>query len=437
MEATMRQERLEELLKKKGIGPEGSKSLNEEELKEISILLKEAEVSAVTKATILTAILTLEKNPAEETWSNEIISNPRSHLPEELIPFIDNKTSNPFYSLVNKVISNNNLSEEESAQAMELFFNSEQPGFLKAAFLEAERLKRETFIENKTFFNALFNKIPHLSFSKKVLIDICDNYDGCNRTRNFSVFIAALLASVGIPTYLHGIEKVAPKQGVTSHQILKAASKNPLMTAKEVLADLENPEIGWGYIDQSVFFPELFDLRMVRKEMVKRPFLATFEKLLQPISAKGGNFLVTGYTHPHYRTEVVNQIKEQGKCPKAIVLKGAEGSTQLSLTRNTVCIVFDGKEIVETTVHPSEFGLEPLEIKQDKSLTSEDSLTEGLSALRGEKNYAFENILYTAAIFAVKFQLLENTTAVATLKESLESGKALIHWEIGCSLRKK
>jgi anthranilate phosphoribosyltransferase len=425
----MNQERLEELLKKKGIGPEGSKSLHKEALKEVTVLFQDAQVSLTTKATMLTAILTLEPNPDEEEWIQNLKKNPQ-FLPKELLGFIT-PTNDPFLTIIKKLISMQDLNAEESEQGMDFFFHPESPAYLKGSFLEAERLKRETFVENKVFFESLWKRAKRETIALPVLIDICDSYDGSNRTRNYSIFTACLLASAGFPCLVQGLDKVAPKQGITSHQILKLAGKNPLSELKKAAEDLKDPSIGWAYVDQQVFFPELYAMKVMRKEMVKRPFLATFEKLLQPAQAMGGNYIVTGYTHPHYREELVNQLKEQGECRQALILKGMEGSTHISNSRETASVHFDGKEIKNSTVHPSLFGLTAQEEKQDKTITANMSLEEGLAALKGEANYARENIVYLAALILSKFNLVPIDKVLPFLIEKIDSGKAWKHWEKG------
>lgn len=424
------QERLESLLKKKGIGPEGSKSLNREELTELNSLFAHPGISLTTKATLLTALLLLEPNKEESEWIIYLKENFKKILSEELYGFFL-ETSDPFLSIIKKLISKNELSEEECLKGMDFLLDSKTPEFLKGPFLEGERLKRETFKENQIFFNFLYRKAARIEIDTPLLIDICDSYDGSNRSKNFSLFTAALLASLGYPVIVHGIDEVAPKMGVTSHAILKAADKNPLSEAKQAVANLHNPEIGWAYIDQLVFFPELYNLKRMRKEMVKRPFLATFEKLLQPIKVKSGNYIVTGFTHPHYKEELVKQLKEQGKCNKALILKGVEGSTHMSLAKNTTSILFDGKEIFESIISPQDFNIPALEAKQDKSITANDSLIEGMAALKGEKNYARENILYQALVILTKFNLMDKPTALSNLANNLDSGKAFEHWEKG------
>lgn len=430
------QERLESLLKKKGIGPEGSKSLVKEELKELFTLLLNEDVSMTTKATILTALLLLEPNADEQEWLDILKENPKNFLPPELHGFLL-ETDNPFLKIIQKLIAKEELSAEECEAGMQFLFDPKVPEYLKGPFLEGERLKRESFTENKIFFDFLYNRIRHPKVPTPVLIDICDSYDGSNRSRNFSLFTAALLASAGYPTIVHGIDEVAPKFGYTSHRILELTGKDPFITQEEAVINLENPEIRWAYLDQKIYFEELYALKKMRKEMVKRPFLATFEKLLQPVRAENGNFIVTGYTHPHYKEELVKQLKTQGKCRKALILKGIEGSSHMSLTKNTNAVLFNGSEISETTLSPEEFGIPALEAKQDKSINAIDSFKEGAAALHGEKNYARENILYLSMVILSKFDLKNNSSeAYQMLLNALDSGKALKHWEKGNLLLK-
>lgn len=426
----MVQERLAELLKKKGIGPEGSKSLITEELNELEHLFKSPNASLTTIATMVTALLTLEPTPQEREWIEKVKATPSEFLPDEIVPFFTGNTRDEFHKLILKVIKHENLSKEEAESGIAQLFNIQTPDYLKGAFLESQRLKRETFVENKAFFSGLWNKAERIKTDLPIVIDIADSYDGFNRTSNFSLFTAALLASLDIPCIVHSIDKVAPKEGYTSHQLLKLSGKNPLISLYHAKEALENKSIGFCYVDQQIFLNDLFLLKRMRKEMVKRPFLATFEKLLQPIQSTQGNYLVSGYTHPHYKEEVVKQLKEQGECKMALIFKGLEGSTQLTLSRGSTAIFYDGNEINESLVSPEDFGLSLSENKQDKSIKPEDVLSEGLAALEGKKNYAREAIIYQAAVIITKFNLKQQNDLISVLKQKLDSGDALSRWNM-------
>lgn len=419
----MDQKKLEELLKKKGIGPLGSKSLNTEEVDLVRSSFLVENISLTTKATMLTALLTLEQNSDEAALISNLKSSPGKFLPTELLPYITHETENPFLILINKIISKQDLSEGEASQAMNYFFSEEFPEYMKASFLEAERLKRETFTENQAFFKAMWDKSRRKEVEEIVLIHLCDSFDGSNRTRNYSVFVASLLAAAGFKCILTGIDQVAPKQGITAHQILSHAGKNPLCSFHEAIDELHH--LGWTYLDQKIFLPELYKLKDMRKEMVKRPFLATFEKLLQPVRSLEENYIVTGYTHTHYREELVKQLKAQGKTSKAVILKGMEGNTHLSMTKESVCVQLSGEIITDSTVSPSHYGLAAMEEKQDKGITINESLEEGLAALGDERNYARENILYLSAVILDKFNLCNKHDIIPMMNSFIQNGDAL------------
>lgn len=426
----MKQAQLEELLRKKGIGPEGSKTLNDEELSQLNHLLKAPETSLTTRATLLTALLTLPASEAEKSWLANGYASPEQILPVELLPYFSKSTPHPFWKLIHQLTENKDLSQTEASQGIAYVFDPSVPEFLKASFLEGARLKRETFEENACFFSYLYNKSQRRQTDLPLIIDIADNYDGSNRTRNFSLFTSCLLASAGFPTLVHGLDKVAPKEGHTACQILQAAGKNAFISLDHAHEQLLNKRIGWAYIDQSVSFPELFALKQMRKEMVKRPFLATFEKLLQPIRAQNGNAIVTGFTHAHYRTEVINQLTGQGSCSQALVMKGMEGSSHLSMSKPTVAVLYDGIQISDEPVHPFDFGLAEVEEAQDKNVNALNSLEEGLAALKGEKNMAREKIVYLALVILSKFNLNSSVTK-DTLYQLLDTGNPLQRWYQG------
>src|SRR5690349_3921235 len=98
---TTQQEKLELLLKKKGIGPEGSKSFHNEELTELTPLFLDPTVSLTTKATMLTALLLLKPNPEESIWLEALKKNPETVLQKELLGYIQ-ETNDPFLLLIRK-----------------------------------------------------------------------------------------------------------------------------------------------------------------------------------------------------------------------------------------------------------------------------------------------------------------------------------------------
>ncbi|MCS6823138.1 MAG: hypothetical protein NZ529_02495 [Cytophagaceae bacterium] len=422
--------KLEELLKKKGIGPIASKSLSAEEVNDLDRLMNDPSISLTTKATMLTAMLMLEQNEYERMWVNSKLSS-NQFSDEILWTFITNQLQHPFSKLIHKIISHHELSARECDLCMNYLFDKEIPDFLKASFLQAERLKRETFAENNAFYKFMFNKAQRIEVALPILIDICDAYDGSNRTYNLSLFTAALLASCNVPVVLHGVDCVAPKMGYTHHQILKLAGKNTFKNLESASSDLMNENIRWVYVDQKIFFPELYALKKLRQEMVKRPFIATFEKLLQPICNTNEHCIVTGYTHSHYKSEIPSQLQTQTKCSKALILRGVEGSTHISNSKKTTCVLHKKNAPLSSfDIEPQDFNLPQMQEELNKNVTPEIVLNEAIQALRGKKNYSWYNILYSALVFTTYFDITWITHE--QLMKNMSDGTALRYWERGC-----
>jgi anthranilate phosphoribosyltransferase len=422
--------RLEELLKKKGIGPEGSKSLKQVELFEVEQLFLNETYSLTTRATILTALLMLPPSEAEARWLSQLQKTYTDILPSSLHFMLKHEAaSNSFEKYLCRTIEGKDLNYTEAHEAMILLLTNESvPAFQKGAFLEAQRLKRETFDENKAFFDVLWNYTSRIQTDLPILIDICDNYDGFNRYNNFAPFFAAAIASCGYPCIVHGTDEVAPKFGISSKKIMEACKGNSTKSPEKITAQVTTPSIGWGYINQSDFHAPLYKLKTIRKEMVKRPFLATFEKMMQPIRAKNGNHILTGFTHAHYRTEVAEQLKTQGKSAAAIVVKGLEGSSCPPLNRETIQVIVSGDTITDQQINPKEFLSIDSDQLPSKIITAETTAELGLKALQGERNEAFYQIIYYTSMVITGFKLEAKEIITKKIEENLLSGKVLTHF---------
>lgn len=412
------QELLESLLKHKGIGPEGSKSLQTPELAKLSECLQDQSVSLITRSTMMTAMLALSPNEAEANWIESLKANFKVQLPSDLHWFISGPT-NALQSLIQKTIKHQELNEAECKQGVAHILSGEDPA-LSASLLEAERLKRETFDENYWFYQSILEKSTSIQVDIPFLIDISDSYDGSKRTNPYSVFTCALLASLKIPVYMHSLVSVAPKEGITAHQILKAAGKNPLKSLEKAKNELERSH--WTYIDQAVFSPELHSLQSMRKLMVKRPFLATFEKLLSPIRANQ-NHLVTCYTHPAYRIQLVELINKVGLYKRVLNVKGVESTTQAHLNKDTSLVKSVDGQIEETSFSPLSFR------EKDTITVPKEIVKNGLSALKGEKNHAYYQIANHAAMIIIQILDYPRDEAFELIHESMNNGNALRSWD--------
>ncbi len=394
------------LLKKKGVGPTMSKSLSTNDLDNLRGLFFDPTLPLATKATLLTAILFLPATPEEGVWIKNFLQHPSDYVPQELCVLASTIcTENIFESLIKLILSGAVLSEQSCLSAMDYLWNQEVPAYLKAAFLEGLRLRRETDLENHLFLNSIQSKIHPHTLDLPLIVDISNPYDGFNRTPYLSHYTATLLASMGIPCVLHGIDEISPKRGVNTYKLLSEAKKNPLQSIKKTIQDILNPDIGWGYIDQSLLCPELYALKSVRVEMIKRPFLATLEKLLVPLRAKK-TYVVTSFTHPPYRKTMTHLLQSQSHICASLLLRGVEGSTQLALDRKTPYVVLSPQAISEGFASPQDFGI------------------------NGQSTR--DIVIYHASVIVSKLGILSSQDAFEKSCFHWDNGDYYRHWKKGC-----
>lgn len=423
------QKQLIAFLKKKGTGPTMSKSLTPEDFPILESCFLATDCHLTTKATLLTAILLLDATDEEQNWINSLLSDPHSKLPTELIALIPGtQTELPIIKLIHKLIHKTDLSAEEFKQGFSDVLNANTPEYLKAAFLEGLRLKRETIEENRLAYDMLWETTSRTKVNLPILIDLSYAYDGFNRSLFLAPFTASLLASIGFPTLLHGVFEVSPKKGINTHKLLTEADKNPFLPLEKTCQNLQ--EIGWGYIDLKQFNPTLSSLTELRQNMVKRPILATFDKLLKPIEADT-NILITGYTHPPYKDKLVTLFQETQRYNKTLIIRGVEGSPQFPMDRKCPTILLENKTSNENFMRPHHFGFHEEKYINIENPAPSEVLNYGLDAIRGTSPHLTNELIFQAAGILTRIGLLTQSEAVKKCRRSIESGAAEKAWELG------
>ena len=368
------QNELRNLVKIKGVGKTMSKSLSSQQLNQCNDLLQDTSTHLATKTTLLVAFIMLENTPEEQLWFDNLKTNYKNALPKECHFLFDHSTPTNEPLLLNciyNVLQTKNLTKTQLDLCCNKILSPTTPSHYKAALLEGLRLKEESKQENKFFLTHFYDRCTRYKINTPTLIDIASAYDGFNRYPNMLISLAALLGSAGFPTIIHGCKEVSPKFGITPHNCLIEANKNPLYSLKDVQSKLENPSISWGYIDQSIYFPEFHDLVQCRSDIVKRPVLATVEKFMQPFFANN-TYIITGYTHPPYRQKTIDLLRTLPNCTDFLFVRGIEGSALAPIDRRCPLIYsqHNQKNIVEAFSSPEDYN-----IKKESSIIPDTSLS--------------------------------------------------------------
>lgn len=332
------------------------------------------------------------------------------------------------------------LDFDEAYATMKHILSGEADEVQTSIFFIAIRMKRETDEENRGILQALIDISPRIEINADNLIDLSDPYDGYIRGVPASPFLPAVLAACGWNTISHGIEILGPKHGVTHHNILKAAGKNPLLSLDQVKNTLES-DAGWSYVDQSIYNPVLHDMQPLRKRIIKRQVLTTVEVLAQPFRAKGKTHFASGYVHKAY-PPIYASLARQAEFDSMVLIRGVEGGIVPSLKQPGRYFSYEnmGEESM-TEISPLDLGIEqgfrnnplPESLKgiEDNNTPDEiaklakEAAEQGMAALNGDAGAARDSIIYSGAIILSQTANISMADAANQLKNAIDSGKAL------------
>ncbi|GMT50194.1 MAG: hypothetical protein IEMM0008_1733 [bacterium] len=356
---------------------------------------------------------------------------------------------NTMRSIIQKIATGPELSKdislEEARSGMRLILEKRVDPVQSAIYLIALRMKRETDDENIGVLDAIREMTTIATASVDEVVDIADPYDGYLRNLPASPFVPVVLAECGVPAVIHGVDSVGPKYGVTHRKVFQAMDIPVDLSSEEAVARINDPDIGWTYIDQKTFCPSLCDLVELRTLIVKRPVLTTVEVLAGPIRGEKKTHLVTGYVHKPYARLYALLARHVG-FDSGLIIRGMEGGVIPSLRKaGTMVYYHDMGPEQSIEVSPSDLGIQqdiasaaiPEDIpkaskKKDEIAADIDvdavakvAAEEGIKALQGEKGPTRDGLIYSAALCLWHVKKYDTLSASAqAVKEVLDSGKA-------------
>ena len=213
------------------------------------------------------------------------------------------------------------LTEEEAEDALSLILDDQVSKIRAGVFLIAARMKLETVPENIGYWRAMQNRVSSVNIDLDQLLQIADPFDGFERVPYFGFYAIPVITQLGLPVYGHSTLPLPPKFGITFEEILQNHYKVGDDRGKRPLLEKHQ----FGYLSTSHTLPQLEGLRSLRIEIVKRPMLATLEKILMPLKARK-NILATTYFHRGYEI-ALTEIGKLSQFDKVIIGNGMEGTT--------------------------------------------------------------------------------------------------------------
>jgi anthranilate phosphoribosyltransferase len=324
------------------------------------------------------------------------------------------------------------LSIDEAREAAIEILSGQADEVQAAIFFIALRMKTETNEENLGVLQALQQYTEQLDVNVDHLLNLSDPFNGYNRHCPVVAFLPAVLAACGLPTISQGVKEMGPKFGVTHSQVLAATGVNVDLSVADAAKRVE--VFGWAYIDQAQASPAVHGLESLRTRMIKRPCIATLEKMVLPLKARN-NHLHIGFVHKAYPA-VLTWLAQQIGLNSAFVIRGIEGGV-LPTLRETSNNHIARPDLIETCeLNPVDFG-----IQQDtrgvlpqkyEHITAEETVELAMQALDGKQGPAFDSLVYGAAMALWQTGLVKDKLQAANhVRDIIQSGKAKACFEQG------
>jgi anthranilate phosphoribosyltransferase len=246
------------------------------------------------------------------------------------------------------------LSRVEARQAMNAILSGSATTPQIAAFLAAIRVKQESVDEVLGFTEALRENaicVDH-GLGAQPLLDTCGTGGDARGTINVSTLAAIVIASCGVAVAKHGNRSISSRCG--SADLLEALGISILTDPALVASSIR--EIGIGFLFAPALHPAMKNAMPARKELGIRTVFNVLGPLVNPAHA---NRQLVGA--PSLKgAEIMSQVLSRLGLEHGLVVHGADGVDEISLTGPTHVFQVTPGDVSHHTLNPQDFGFVPV-----------------------------------------------------------------------------
>lgn len=311
------------------------------------------------------------------------------------------------------------LTEEQSVNAMKLILDGNISSEEVAAFLMGMRLKGETISELTGFVKQMRIAAIKVDVDSKGAVDLCGTGGDKSGTFNISTAAMFVVAGAGVPVLKHGNRSVSSKSG--SYDVLETLGAVPNL-GKEQVESLYN-ETGMAFMFAPNFHPALKYVMPARRALKIRTFFNMLGPLLNPADVKNQVIGVFSREAAGQMIQILTNLHTES----AYTISAHDGLDEVSLTSQSEiyelqshlsrgAITFDPKSLGYEWVQPEEL------------LGGDAEMNAGIiqNIMNGNSTPAQRDIVELNAAFAIRAAHAADSLEEAKTKaaKSLDSGEA-------------
>ena len=300
-------------------------------------------------------------------------------------------TATTIQDAIQTAVGGGSLSVDEAAAAMgEIMSGGASPAQI-GAFVTALRMKGETVDEIAGMAAAMREKSLRVPVADGggVVVDTCGTGGDSSGSFNISTTAALIAAGAGAKVAKHGNRAMSGSTG--SADVLEALGVKIALSPESVARCLD--ETGFGFMFAQGFHPAMRFAAAPRREIGIRTVFNILGPLTNPARATRQ---VIGVSDPSIAPKMAGALALLG-CEKALVVHGADGMDELTITGQSAVYLLEGGETSQFKVSPSDLGLREASAESIRADGPADSARIARSVLEGERGAARDVALMNAA----------------------------------------
>ena len=321
-------------------------------------------------------------------------------------------------SFIRKVEAKTHLTYEEMKEASELLFDGEANVLEIEEFLIALSEKGETALEIAALASVMRSFASHIDVPEGSFMDNCGTGGDGTSSFNISTTTAFVLAGAGAKVAKHGNRKISSAAG--SADVLEALGIRLDFSPEEMTELLRREGITFLYAPS--VHPKMMRIGMVRQKIGKRTIFNLVGPLTNPVKL---STQFAGISKSEFTMEYATALHMLGR-ERAIVVAGADGMDEASLSGQNSFVLLDRGDLIPFTLTAEDVGLTYAPIESVRGGDAGENAVILRSILSGKRGPHFDTVVFNAGIgLFANGQATTVEEGVQQATESILSGNAL------------
>ncbi|RRB11119.1 anthranilate phosphoribosyltransferase [Larkinella knui] len=315
-----------------GFGKLGRRPLSPDLMEECRQVLLSDQGDPLQKGAFLGALLA--KGPTPEEQSLETVFGKNAFLnPAFFINKVCPDLPTSLFPIATKLLKGHILRASEAHQLGNFLFSDDNCETFKGMATSLLRIRIESNDEYKGFYDAAMETITpgfrQLSCVDRPLVQLAEPFDGVEHTYLVTPLLAHFFEQRGYGALSVVGRTPGPNYTLNAHDLYLYLGCQMLQSNHEINTPPE--PFGW-VLDQKALSPALNRWVDRRRIILKRPFLATLEKILNPCSAR---ILVTSVFQVPFQMKMAELALMAGFDAVIVMKRGLEGSLSPATSRSS------------------------------------------------------------------------------------------------------